>query len=278
MAFMTLPESAARSEPRLPIIAFNAAKGRLLLIDRVQDQNGDWSTVKNLSNAVQALSFAVDFGRLETGWIHFAGMRMPLFVMAPYGQPCPAQPPSPGVTASGRAVQFKAGFRMPVWGKAIGGVRDFGGNSAALIAGMNALHTEFEAAPQARAGQIPAVCLADMAIVKVGESSNFQPVFAIIAWIDRPPELGPRTVPPPGTQHAPMAPTRIVVAPVAEAWGGDPPGTHMGPSAEAWAAGARMHAATSAPARPAPAEDWGLPTLVNGRPAQVWHDAAIPTF
>ena len=64
-------------------------------------------------------------------------------------------PAPPDRTA--REMLYRPGFRVPVAGNAIGGVRELAGNSAALINGMNALHTAFEAAPEAAMGKIPVV-------------------------------------------------------------------------------------------------------------------------
>jgi hypothetical protein len=195
MAFMAPPETSTR-EDRMPVLGFNAKAGRLFLHDRVQDQSGEWSTVKT-DVTMRQPAFAVDFGRLETGWILFSNVG-PLWSMSFYGQPVPACPDSPGTTASGKAQRYKAGFRVPVIGQAIGGVREFAGNAGALINGMNELHTQYEESPDARAGKIPLVKMTNVVEVRSGQSSNFQPVFTIARWVDRPAELlGPRTVPAP---------------------------------------------------------------------------------
>ena len=62
---------------------------------------------------------------------------------------------------------------------------------------MNALHTAFEAAPEAAMGKIPVVKMTSADPVKAGQATNYQPVFQIVAWVDRPDVLGPRTVPAP---------------------------------------------------------------------------------
>ena len=41
--------------------------------------------------------------------------------------------------------------------------------------------------------------------VKIGQSTNFQPVFEIVAWVERPDALGPRTVPTPRAVSVPLA-------------------------------------------------------------------------
>jgi hypothetical protein len=258
MTFMTPPASAAsNNEPRMPILGFNAKSGRLLLLDRVQDAAGEWSSRRDSSAAVQQLPFLVDFGRLEIGWIHFSANQAPIFALAPYGEQGPAMPVSPGTNNNGRPLRFKAGFRLPVISNAIGGMREFSGNSAALINGMNELHSAYEAAPEARAGQIPAVRLTDVVEIEAGQSSNYQPVFAIIGWSERPAALGPRTVPAPGTTAQPLVPTRTATAASPA-----PALRAPAPSAESWTT------------EPAP-----RPAAVNGRhtpAAPGWADSEIP--
>jgi hypothetical protein len=214
MAFMAPPASRS-DEDRIPILAFNAKAGRLFFIDREQQPDGEWTTVKT-DVTMRQPAFAVDFGRLETGWIYFSQLG-PQFSMAFYGQPMPAQPDSPGNSAAGKALRFKAGFRVPVISQAIGGMRELRGNAGALINGMNELHTQYEESGQARAGKIPLVKMTEVVEVRSGQSSNFQPVFSIVSWVDRPATLGPRTVAPPGASPVPptrAAATRMPPAPI----------------------------------------------------------------
>lgn len=240
MAFMAPPD--INREDRLPVLAYNAKAGRLFLLDRKQQADGDWVTVKTDVTMAQP-AFAVDFGRLETGWIHFSNVA-PQWSMAFYGQMMPAQPDSPGFTAAGKALRFKAGFRIPVISQAIGGVREFAGNAGALINGMNELHTQFEESPDARAGKIPLVKMTNVIEVRAGQASNFQPVFTILRWVERPADLlGPRVVPPPGAQAAALRPpvpsapaahplatrTPPVRQAVPDAWDTPPPDRQIAP-------------------------------------------------
>jgi hypothetical protein len=213
MAFMKVPASAGSSADRTPVLAYNAKSGRLALHDRVQADSGEWSTSKvDVTRAEPA--FAVDFGKLETGWIYFSNGRPPLWAMAPYGQPPVPEPESPGATAEGKPLRYKPGFRVPVVGRAIGGVREFAGNSAALIAGMNLLHDEYEAAPEARAGKLPLVKLTDVLEIISGQASNYQPVLTLQSWVERPADLlGPRTVPVPGGGNGHALPVRAAAPP-----------------------------------------------------------------
>lgn len=197
MAFMAAPATASNDD-RMPFLGFNAKAGRLFLHDRKQQADGEWVSIKTDVTMTQP-AFAVDFGRLETGWIHFSNVG-PLMSMAFYGQPMPACPESPGNNALGKPLRYKAGFRVPVIGQGIGGLRDFRGNAGALINGMNELHTQYEESGEARAGKIPLVKMTNVLEVHAGQSSNFQPVFTVLRWVERPVEkLGPRMVPPPGS-------------------------------------------------------------------------------
>lgn len=233
MAFMAPPPPVDRSDDRLPVLAFNAKAGRLFLHDRAPDATGEWTTVKT-DVTMRQPPFAVDFGRLETGWIHFSNVG-PLWSMAFYGQPIPPQPDSPGNTPTGKALRFKAGFRVPVVGQAIGGVRELAGNAGALINGMNELHTQFEEAPEARAGKIPLVKMTEVIEVRSGQSSNFQPVFSIVSWVDRPTDLlGPRTVAPPGAPTTPVRPAPRPVQSVRAAATRIAPDVRYAPPADRW--------------------------------------------
>jgi len=228
MAFMHAPTSATGEFT--PILAYKANQGRLYTRDRTQDLNGVWNAIETEVTKQQP-AFAVDFGRLETGWCHFVAGSAPIWSMVPYGQPLPPKPASPGKDDTGKDLAFRQGFRVPVAGNAIGGVRELAGNSAALINGMNELHSTYEAAPEAAMGQLPVVKMTDTLPIKTGQSTNFQPVFTIQTWVDRPDVLGPRTVPPPRAS-----------APISQ----------MTPQAAAAMASASMQTGTSAANTPTP--------------------------
>ena len=213
MAFMTTPTSAGGGE-RLPILKFDARAGRLFIIDRIQAADGNWNSQPTDITMSQP-PFCVDFGTLEVGWAHFAPGGVPLWTVDYYGQPQKPRPDSPGKDDKNQAQQFKQAFRVKVAGQGIGGVREFGGNSAALINGMNDLHTRFEAAPEAGTGQIPVVRMSSTMAIKAGQSTNYMPVFEIVGWTERPKMLGERMVPVPGRQISAPTPSSVPVPPPA---------------------------------------------------------------
>ena len=213
MAFITTPTSAGGGE-RLPILKFDARAGRLFIIDRIQAADGNWNSQPTDITMSQP-PFCVDFGTLEVGWAHFAPGGVPLWTVDYYGQPQKPRPDSPGKDDKNQAQQFKQAFRVKVAGQGIGGVREFGGNSAALINGMNDLHTRFEAAPEAGTGQIPVVRMSSTMAIKAGQSTNYMPVFEIVGWTERPKMLGERMVPVPGRQVSAPVPASVPVPPPA---------------------------------------------------------------
>lgn len=194
MAFMQ-PPSAANGE-FVPIISYNAVSGRLSLRDRTQNISGEWEA-KETDVTMAQPPFAVDFGRLEVGWVFFVKGAAPLWALVPYGERMPERPASPGNDVAGKALNYRQGFRVPVAGNAIGGVREMAGQSAALINGLNELHSAYEASPEAAMGKIPVVKMVRTDAIKSGQATNYQPVFEIVAYVDRPEVLGPRTVPAP---------------------------------------------------------------------------------
>lgn len=202
MAFMSPPPGAS-GESFAPILSYKAPAGRLFTRDRVQNGAGDWETTETDITMAQP-AFAIDFGRLEVGWCHFVAGGAPQWSMVAYGQPMPERPPSPGKDDKGKDLNYRNGFRVPVAGNAIGGVRELAGNSNALITGMNELHTQFESAAEAGMGKIPVVKMINVLPVKAGQSTNFQPVFQIVSWVDRPDVLGPRTVAAPAARAPAM--------------------------------------------------------------------------
>jgi hypothetical protein len=197
---------------RLPVLKYDARAGRFFLMDRVENA-GVWETVQT-ELPIATATFAMDFGSVEVGWFLFPKGAAPMMVTVPYGQPLPPQPSAVGTTTDERTGKerpnnFKMGFRCKVAGKALAGtvngtVRELAANAGVTIEGLNDLHTAFESAPEAAAGKIPVVKVAQVIPTKSGQSTNYKPVFQIVAWADRPTDmLGPRTVPAPGVTAAP---------------------------------------------------------------------------
>jgi hypothetical protein len=138
-------------------------------------------------------------GSLTVGWIHFAATG-PDFKMVPLGSPLPERP----------TTEHKQGFRVKIAGKLLGGVREFSHSAKCVLGSLDSLHTLYEADPEAAQGKIPVVRMTSVTPVVTkgpqGNTTNYAPVFDIIAWTVRDEAMfGPRTVPAPGARAA--APT-----------------------------------------------------------------------
>jgi hypothetical protein len=201
---------------------FDARAGRLFLSDR-KDTGSGFETVKvDITN--KQVPFAIDFLSCEVGWAKFTAGAAPVWHLVPLGQPLPPRPADKYIDkASGREKPaFSQCFRTKVGGKDIGGIRELAGSARVFLAGIDELHTKYEAAPEAQSGKIPVVKLVDSKPVTSGNgaqsSTNYQPVFEIVAWVDRPEKLGAATVAVPkgaAVQFAPEKAPAPAAAPAA---------------------------------------------------------------
>lgn len=172
----------------LPIIIYDARAGRLFKVERAQGPTGWESNRVDITSP--APTFLLDFGSIEVGVVRFAPTG-PDFITVPYGQPLPIAPTK----------EYKRCFRAKVASKNLG-VREFSHSANCVLGAIDALHTEFEQAPEAAQGKIPAVQLSGTKAVPTntpqGKTTNYAPVFTITGWADRIAEFGERTVPAPG--------------------------------------------------------------------------------
>jgi len=105
--------------------------------------------------------------------------------MVKHGQPLPARP-------SG---QHKQAFRlhMKLGAKSGGDVREFGSTAKAVLNGIDKVHDAYLAAKGANTGKLPVISLTgSKPIVSTGKgqsSTNYEPIFEVVKWVDRPPEL-----------------------------------------------------------------------------------------
>lgn len=182
-----------------PIVKYDARAGKMFRVDRTQDDGGSWNTDNvEITNGFQAV---FDLENIEVGWALFAAGAPPSFALAPLGVPMPARPTS----------EHKNAFRILIkLGKSAGGdVRELASQAKVMIAAVDKLHDEFTAGLKTNPGKLPVVAMTGSApVVSKGQgksSTNYQPVFEIVKWVDRPAELN----------GAPAAPAQVAPAPVA---------------------------------------------------------------
>lgn len=167
-----------------PIVKYDARAGRFFRVDRAQDGAGNWTT--NNVEITSVFQAVMDLENIEVGWALLANGVAPSWSMVKLGEPMPPKPSD----------QHKQCFRVMLkLGKTVGGdQREFASQAKVVIGAMDALHTTFTAERGAHAGQLPVVALKGTTPItttgKGQSSTNYQPVFEIVKWTPRPPELG----------------------------------------------------------------------------------------
>lgn len=187
-----LPQSSGGDFNRTPIIKYDARAGRIHRIDR-SNESGTWETSEvELTQGFQAI---FDLENIETGWLCFPAGAAPDIRTVKVGTPMPERPSD----------KHRAGFRLLMkLGKSCGGdLREMAANAKVSIAAMDKLYDAYLAGVQDHAGKLPVVTLAGTEKVvsngkdeqgKPQSSTNYQPVWEITAWVDRPAELNGEAV------------------------------------------------------------------------------------
>lgn len=164
----------------VPIVKYDARAGRVSRVDRVQGPGG-WATeVDDITGKFRAV---FDLENIEIGWINFTAGGAPDFRMVPLG------------TDHGEApsTAHKEGFRIMLkLSKDCGGdVRELCSTAGVVKGAMTTLYDAYKSA--GKNGQLPVVALKTTRPVVSGsgaqKSTNYEPVFEIVDWVPRPPDL-----------------------------------------------------------------------------------------
>ena len=168
-----------------PFVRYNAQSGRLSLANREQDGSGMWfSNDIDITNDAQ---FVADLPEVRVGWINFTD-RGPVRFLVKLGEPLP---PMPDVMGKDGKPAFKQGFvLMLAMPKNLGGgVRELSSTAGCVIDAVSELHDSYKDTSEAKTGKLPVVHLVRTLQIKSGQSTNYKPVFQIVAWVDRPSTL-----------------------------------------------------------------------------------------
>jgi hypothetical protein len=199
MAFMSSPSGGGDFKP---FLKYNAKAGR-------------WYTKADEAGAVEYevtnMTAVFDMENIHPGWFLFAAGVAPVKQLDPSMS---QQSASPGDG-------FKRGFEMLVYSdKNLGGVREFASTAGVVIDAMNALHTDWEAAPERSSGKLPVVKCVGTLPITGKHGTNFSPALEIVSWVDRPSVL-------PGAQ---VASQQQAAAPPPASSGHTPPPTARAPA------------------------------------------------
>lgn len=146
---------------------------------------GRWYTKDDAPNAAEFevvnMTAVFDIPNLKTGWFLFqAGSAPDKAINAQLS----AWGPKPSDA-------HKRGFQINLFSdKNLLGVREFASTAGSVIEAMNGLYDAYLAAPEAAQGKLPVVRCAGVLPVTGKHGVNYAPVLEIVAWVDRPTQLG----------------------------------------------------------------------------------------
>jgi hypothetical protein len=146
---------------------------------------GRWYTKDDQPNAAEFevvnMTAVFDIPNLKTGWFLFQAGSAPDKVI---NLQLSAWGPKPSDA-------HKRGFQINLFSdKNLLGVREFASTAGSVIEAMNGLYDAWLAAPEAAQGKLPVVKCAGVLPVTGKHGVNYAPVLEIVAWVDRPAQLG----------------------------------------------------------------------------------------
>jgi hypothetical protein len=146
---------------------------------------GRWYTKDDQPNATEFevvnMTAVFDIPNLKTGWFLFQAGSAPDKAI---NSQLSAWGPKPSDA-------HKRGFQINLFSdKNLLGVREFASTAGSVIEAMNGLYDVWLVAPEAAQGKLPVVKCAGVLPVTGKHGVNYAPVLEIVAWVDRPAQLG----------------------------------------------------------------------------------------
>lgn len=161
----------------------------------INDENGEVVSI-------DSPKFVIDLERLKTAWLYFREGQAPSVFLDESARPAPE--PEGG--------NHKRGFVVQTYSISLG-LREFSGCSLNLKKAMKLLYADFEKNKAQHPDQVPVIQATGHIEAPSQYGMNYQPVFAIIGWTPRPPELGGVHGGSPDTGNSPPATEVKVEAP-----------------------------------------------------------------
>jgi len=149
-----------------PWVKFNGKAGRWY----VKGENGDVEVDKPV--------FVADLENIKTGWLYFAAGQAPERVMD-LSLERAAPKPDHG--------DFKRGFMLNLFSDAqFGGVVELSANSQGISRAISALYKQYDQDKATNVGKLPVVDAGQSLPVTNKHGTNYEPVFTIVKWVQRP--------------------------------------------------------------------------------------------
>jgi hypothetical protein len=164
----------------MPTFKYDARNGAFFKQDRVRTSNG-WETEQSTVDRDE-LEMICDLEHIEVGWIAFEKGRAPELILVPVGQDYGKQPTK----------DHKEGFRLIVRLLPDDEPREFMSTAAAAWNAVDVLHSAYCNQRKDHVGELPVVGLHDIIETSTTNGKSFTPVFEIVDWVPRPPDMLPQ--------------------------------------------------------------------------------------
>lgn len=168
----------------VPWVKYNSKAGRWYIKD---DAGNDLEVDKPV--------FVADFAEIKTGWFYFSAGAAPERVLDPSLTSRAPKPDKTFVDEKGKTRDcFKRGFALNVFSeKAFGGVCELSSVANAICAPIGELYEKYANAAEKEEGKLPVVQFVKANAITGKHGTNYEPVFDIVKWVDRPTEFDAST-------------------------------------------------------------------------------------
>jgi len=148
-----------------PYFKYNAKAGRFYF------KNGD------SEQEIQSPVFVADFDNIKKAWMHFMEGQAPSIEYFPTLDSQVAKP----------ADGHKLGLEVRIFSeKLFDGVAVMSSNSINTCKGLSDVYAQYEAGKEKNAGKLPVVSFVEAKPIKGNYGTNYEPVFKIEKWVERP--------------------------------------------------------------------------------------------
>lgn len=152
----------------LPYFKYNAKAGRFYF-------KGTDGEVE-----IESPVFVADFDNVKKAWMLFREGTAPDIVYWPTLTDVPAKPTD----------DHKEGLELKIFSNNLfGGVAVFSSNSINTCTGISKIYAQYVAEKDKNEGKLPVISFVKAEAIKGNHGTNYEPVFAIEKWVDRPDEL-----------------------------------------------------------------------------------------
>ena len=161
------------------MLGYNVQAGDFLPYLTFNAKHGYWSRKQDdqVVRMDAAMTGVFDFAKFKCGWVKFQEGQAPDMRLTDYGAP-PLPHPEADMPKDYKKT-FKLGFKVSVVLPDGLGAHEFASNSVGVVAQVNKILEQYNAAPESKAGKLPVVNCKDIVMFRSGKNENPAPVLEI---------------------------------------------------------------------------------------------------